>query len=77
MPKSGLAEVIRYIHKVFKIQGDSDQSDGELLERFLTRREENAFAFLVQRHGPMILSVGQRVLGDSHEAEDVLQARDQ
>ncbi len=49
-------------------------TDAQLLDRFLTEREETAFTFLVQRHGPMILGVGRRVLGDAHEAEDVLQA---
>ena len=47
---------------------------GELLERFLSRRDESAFTFLVRRHGPMVLGVCRRILGDPHEAEDVFQA---
>ena len=43
MPNSGLAEVIRYIHKVFK-SPKLHRTDRELLERFLTHREENAFS---------------------------------
>ena len=32
----------------------------QLLERYLTGREEAAFAALVRRHGPMVLAVCRR-----------------
>jgi RNA polymerase sigma factor (sigma-70 family) len=49
-------------------------SDAALLARWLERRDESAFAALVARHGPMVLSVCRRVLGDEHTAEDAFQA---
>jgi RNA polymerase sigma factor (sigma-70 family) len=49
-------------------------SDGQLLERYLSRREEAAFEALVRRHGPMVLGVCQRILRNGHDAEDAFQA---
>jgi hypothetical protein len=39
-------------------------SDALLLTRWKDRRDEAAFADLVARHGPMVLGVCRRVLGD-------------
>jgi RNA polymerase sigma factor (sigma-70 family) len=51
-----------------------DQSDRHLLEQFTRRRDETAFAALVQRHGSLVLGVCRRVLQDLHDAEDAYQA---
>ncbi|MFO0965529.1 MAG: RNA polymerase sigma factor [Gemmataceae bacterium] len=53
---------------------DEGMADADLLERFLTRRDEAAFETLVGRHGSMVLAVCGRVLGDAHAAEDAFQA---
>lgn len=52
----------------------SDWSDRQLLERFVTRRDERAFAALVWRHGPLVQGVCERLLRDHHAAEDAVQA---
>jgi len=55
--------------------GDSDApSDAELVERFGTLGDCDAFAMLVRRHGAMVLGVCRRVLRDGHDAEDAFQA---
>ena len=47
--------------------------DAQLLARFVSRRDEVAFATLVRRHGPMVLGVCRRVLRDWHLAQDCFQ----
>jgi RNA polymerase sigma factor (sigma-70 family) len=49
-------------------------SDGQLLKQYVERRDEEAFTVLVQRFGPLVLSVCQRTLGHQQDAEDVFQA---
>ncbi len=52
-------------------------SDRQLLERFNSPQDaggEAAFAVLVGRHGPMVLSVCRQLLDDRHLADDAFQA---
>src|SRR4051812_19212262 len=48
--------------------------DGALLGRFLDGRDGEAFGELVCRHGPKVMRVCLRWLGDRQEAEDACQA---
>jgi RNA polymerase sigma factor (sigma-70 family) len=52
----------------------SADSDATLLHRYVHFRDENAFAALVARHGPLVFGVCRRVLFDAHAAEDAFQA---
>jgi RNA polymerase sigma factor (sigma-70 family) len=54
--------------------GSPPWTDRQLLDDFARRRDETAFAALVSRHGPMVLRVCRRVLGNHHDAEDAFQA---
>src|SRR5829696_7975195 len=49
------------------------ETDAALLERY-AHGDDAAFAALVERHGPMVLGVCRRTLGDRHAAEDACQA---
>ena len=57
-------------------EGDSvaGLGDGDLLARFVSRRDEAAFEALVARLGPMVLGVCRRMLADPHDVEDAFQA---
>ena len=49
-------------------------SDADLLHRFVETGEDVAFDMLVQRHGPMVMSVCRRILEHLQDAEDTFQA---
>ena len=46
--------VIRHLRRAALLHDAGDWTDGQLLERFLSVREEAAFEVLVRRHGPMV-----------------------
>ena len=66
--------ILQHVRSLIRRGGGGSASDGQLLKRFVKEGEETAFEVLVWRHGPMVLGVGRRVLGNVHDAEDVLQA---
>ncbi len=49
-------------------------SDRELLRRFANLQDQAAFESLFTRHGNMVLAAARRILGNTHDAEDVCQA---
>jgi hypothetical protein len=53
---------------------DGSLADTQLLACFTERRDPAAFEALLRRHGPMVLGVCRRILGDSHDADDAFQA---
>ncbi len=51
----------------------SDKTDQALLDDFVRRRDEAAFAELVRRHQAMVFAAACRICGDRAEAQDILQ----
>src|SRR5262249_57244138 len=69
-----LQGVIRNLRTAAAAGGIGGLTDGQLLERFVTRRDEGSFELLVWRHGAMVLATCRRVLADPADAEDAFQA---
>lgn len=71
MATGRLNPVLRYLGRVSAAGG---LTDGQMLDRYRQSGDRAAFTALVERHGPMVLSVCRRVLGNVHDAEDAFQA---
>ncbi len=69
-----LSGLLRYLRTAAAPADAGGTSDGQLLERFVTRRDEVAYGVLLRRHGPMVLGTCLRILNNVHDAEDAFQA---
>ncbi len=77
MRNASKAVVVQTVGTLFRLGTTGEWSDGDLLDRLVSREDETrsaAFEVLVDRHGPMVLDVCRNVLRDDHEAEDAFQA---
>jgi RNA polymerase sigma factor (sigma-70 family) len=73
MRTSPTDSLIDHLRRAVLLPDGVGLGDGELLERFIERHDEAAFAVLVNRHGPMVWGVCRRLLHE-HDAEDAFQA---
>lgn len=71
--KTSSHAVLAYLRSLVHSHAEAASDDRELLRRIGERRDD-AFAVLLQRHGPMVLHSARRITGDEHLAEDVFQA---
>jgi RNA polymerase sigma factor (sigma-70 family) len=74
MPGVQLQPLVRRIRRAAGDDTTAALTDAELLARFALQGDEDAFAVLVRRHGPLVLGVCRRVLRDAHDADDAFQA---
>ncbi len=64
---------VRELQTLFELGVMGALPDGQLLDRFVDRREAAIFEAIIDRHGPMVWAVCRRVLRDHHDAEDAFQ----
>jgi len=74
MADGKLGSVLHYIRRWAAGPGGAGPSDGQLLDRFVSQRDEEAFGVLLERHGRLVFNVCRRILHDTHSAEDAFQA---
>src|SRR5689334_7533775 len=68
------SNVLQHLRRAALLRDGAGLSNGQLLDGFVARRDAACFEALVRRHGPMVLGVCRRVLGNPHDAEDAFQA---
>lgn len=69
-----LTGVLSRLRKKVAAKDRTSLGDRDLLNQFLKDHNETAITILVERHGPMVLGICRRVLGNGHDAEDASQA---
>jgi RNA polymerase sigma factor (sigma-70 family) len=74
MATSQLSRVIEEFRQATLARDGAGKTDGQLLEAFVSRQDEAAFTALVHLHGPMVLGVCRRLLGNVHDSEEAFQA---
>jgi RNA polymerase sigma factor (sigma-70 family) len=74
MATARTSEIIHDLRRVALLGDSMNMTDGQLLECFITRRDEAAFEALLRRHGPMVLNLCRRMIGNWQDAEDAFQA---
>jgi RNA polymerase sigma factor (sigma-70 family) len=74
MASGQISAVVRFIQKLTGSRKTDLLADGSLLDRFVTHRDESAFATLMHRHGPLVVSVCRSILCNESDVEDAFQA---
>ncbi len=74
MGRATSTAVLQNLGRLFEAGTVAGLAEGQLLDRFVRRRDASAFEVLIERHGPMVLGVCRRILRDPNDVEDAFQA---
>jgi RNA polymerase sigma factor (sigma-70 family) len=74
MDCSRIKPVLRQLRRLAVASEADEMPDAALLEAFTRKRDEDAFAALVRRHGPLVWRVCRRSVGRHDAAQDAFQA---
>ena len=75
MPRNrGSVEVASAIEGLVQSGSLVGLSEEDLLARFVERRDPRAFEAIVDRHGPLVLTVCRQLLADPNDVDDAFQA---
>jgi RNA polymerase sigma factor (sigma-70 family) len=69
-----IVDVVHDLDRSGRLRDALSLPDDELLERFVSQRDETAFEAMLSRHGPLVFDVCRKLLYDTHDAEDAFQA---
>jgi RNA polymerase sigma factor (sigma-70 family) len=73
MPRGQMNCVLDYLRRVASLSADQRLADAQLLERYVTCHDEDAFATLVRRYGRLVRSVCWQVLHHEQDTDDAFQ----
>ena len=71
MAHASISLLSQYLRRLVGQHGDPS-TDHDLLQRFVANRDESAFVALMQRHAAMVLGLCRSILGNHHDAEDIV-----
>lgn len=74
MAEAPLLTLVRQVRRLAGGPGPATDSDADLLSRYASLRDAEAFEALVRRHGPMVWNLCRRMLHHEQDAEDAFQA---
>jgi RNA polymerase sigma factor (sigma-70 family) len=74
MPQRQRNSVLGHLRRLALRHDGAMLTDGELMERYVAARDHDAFEVLLRRHGPTVLGVCRRILGNDADAHDAFQA---
>jgi RNA polymerase sigma factor (sigma-70 family) len=74
MPGTPPTSLPGFLRRLVRPCAGATQTDGQLLERFASLRDEAAFEILLERHAALVWGLCRKLLPSSQDAEDAFQA---